>query len=107
MYNRYIPNGTRYEPIPGDNASRSADQKAHRPPPPPPSGGADPLGRAFGKLGGLLKNIHPDSLDSGDILLLLILILLLLDGDDDLELIITLGLLLLFGLFGGESPRED
>ena len=48
-------------------------------------------------LAGLLKGLKLEELDTGDILLLLILLFLFLEGDD-LELIITLGLLLLLGL---------
>lgn len=50
-----------------------------------------------GGLSALLKQFKLDSLDTGDILLMLILLFLFLEGDN-LELIITLGLLLLMGL---------
>jgi hypothetical protein len=50
-----------------------------------------------GGLGALLKQFKLDSLDTGDILLMLILLFLFLEGDN-LELVITLGLLLLMGL---------
>lgn len=60
-----------------------------------------------GKLGGLLKQFHLENLDSGDILLLLILIFLFLESDDNLELVITLGLLFLFGIFGDDEKDED
>ena len=54
-------------------------------------------------LGGLFKNISLDKLDAGDILLVLIILFLYLEGDN-LELVITLGLMLLFGL--GEDRGE-
>lgn len=59
-----------------------------------------------GMLGGLLKNVRLEELDSGDILLVLILLFLFLESDDNLELVITLGLLLVFGLFGKEEPKK-
>lgn len=111
MYNRYIPNDTFYERIPDhDPTSRisgSFRQETRRPPPPSSSKGPNPLEGITGKLGGLLKNFHLESLDSGDILLILILIFLFLESDDNLELVITLGLLLLFGLFGNDEKKED
>lgn len=55
-------------------------------------------------MAGILKGLHLEDLDSGDILLLLILLLVFLEGDNT-ELVITLGLMLLLGL-GGET-RED
>lgn len=54
-------------------------------------------------IAGILKSLHLDDLDSGDILLLLIILLLFLEGDN-LELVITLGLMLLLGL--GENQKE-
>lgn len=50
-----------------------------------------------GGMGGLLEALGLEELDSGDILLLLIILFLLLEGDN-LDLIITLGLILLLGL---------
>lgn len=55
-------------------------------------------------MAGILKGLHLEDLDSGDILLLLIILLVFLEGDNT-ELVITLGLMLLLGL-GGEQ-RED
>lgn len=63
------------------------------------------LGALGGSSGGLLKSLKLDQLDTGDILLLLILLLVLLEGDD-LELVITLGLLLLLGLGGDEEDGQ-
>lgn len=108
MYNRYIPEDvsyTRVEPPPE--------------PPPTPSGGPRPPFRDFlsGKeglssllgaregssLSSLLKSLHLDNIDTGDVLLLLILLYLLVEGDD-LELVIALGLTLLMGL-GGDKEK--
>ena len=55
-------------------------------------------------LGGILKNFSLDRFDTGDILLVLIILFLLVEGDD-LELVITLGLMLLLGL-GDDDPPE-
>lgn len=114
MYNRYISGNTPYERIPEEkpsnpSASRSQYSRNERQRPPPPSSpkGSNPLDGVAGRLGGLLKNFHFDDLDSGDILLILILIFLFLESDDNLELVITLGLLVAFGLFGKDSPKED
>ena len=51
----------------------------------------------WGLVSGLLKGLKLEGLDTGDVLLLLILLFLFLEGDD-MELVITLGLLLLLGL---------
>lgn len=48
-------------------------------------------------LGGLRKHFSLERLDTGDILLVLIILFLYLEGDN-LELVITLGLMLLLGL---------
>ena len=87
MYNRYIPGAGGYTRIPEEDAppSRQADSAAHGPE------------KGAGALADLLKSLKLDRLDSGDVLLLLILLFLFLEGDD-VELMITLGLLLLLGL---------
>lgn len=109
MYNRYIPEDESYTPV-------EPPAPAPRPPRPPerPSGsasvrlpdflnlGGGSLSRLFsggegGGLSGLLKTLHLDRFDSGDVLLLLILLYLLVEGDD-MELVIALGLALLMGL---------
>lgn len=113
MYNRYIPNDTSYERIPDHDSvhhtsgAQSFRQETRRPPPPPSAKVENPLAGIVGKLGGLLNHFHLEDLDSGDILLVLILIFLFLESDDNLELVITLGLLLLFGIFGTEEKTED
>lgn len=105
MYNRYIPDSTRYEKV-SEPTHTSGTRKSAQRPPPPPTKGANPLEGIVGGLGGLLKNFHLDKLDSGDILLVLILLFLFLEREDNLELVITLGLLLVFGLFGKDGDDE-
>ena len=89
MYNRYIPNGATYTRIPEDDAP--SDRPA------PPSEPEEASEKKSGGLTKLLKGLKLDGLDTGDVLLLLILLFLFLEGDD-MELVITLGLLLLLGL---------
>jgi len=58
-------------------------------------------------IAGILKSLHLDGLDSGDILLLLIILLVFLEGDNT-ELVITLGLMLLLGLGDNrENPQKE
>ena len=96
MYNRYIPNGTAYTRV----LEEDEPPRLLRPEPEPAAAApsapepAQPEPAKKTGLAGLLKGLK---LDTGDILLLLILLFLFLEGDD-LELIITLGLLLLLGL---------
>ena len=97
MYNRYIPSAAQYEQV---EHSRS---KTNSPPPPPPQKGAFSLEGITGRLGGLLKSFTQKKLDSGDILLVLILLFLFLESDDNLELVITLGLLVAFGILGKDK----
>ena len=52
------------------------------------------LSQTFGKF---LKQFSAENFDAGDILLVLIVLFLFLEGDN-LELVITLGLMLLLGL---------
>ena len=56
-------------------------------------------------LDGVLKHFSLENFDTGDILLVLIILFLYLEGDN-LELVITLGLMLLLGL-GDDKPKED
>lgn len=98
MYNRYIPAQTRYE-------AASTGPSA-----PPSRGGLGALLNGLGKSGtgagdgigqavsALMKRLHLDGLDTGDILLGLIVLFLVLEDGDDLDLIITLGLTILFSL---------
>lgn len=98
LYNRYIPNSAVYEQVEHRHNTNS-------PPPPPPHKGAFSPDGIAGRLGGLLKQLHIKEWDSGDILLVLILLFLFLESDDNMELVITLGLILAFGLLG--KDRED
>ncbi len=97
MYNRYIPKTTTYEQVDHSHF------KTNSPPPPPPQKGAFSLDGITGRLGGLLKSFTPKELDSGDLLLVLILLFLFLESDDNLELVITLGLLVAFGILGKDK----
>lgn len=65
------------------------------------------LGRdKSGGLNGLLGALGLEDLDSGDVLLLLIILFLLWEGDN-LELVITLGLMLLMGLNDKKEKTPD
>lgn len=101
MYNRYIPGQTPYEEV------EQTNRKAKSPPPPQPSGGFLSPEGLTGRLGGLLKQLNLKKADSGDLLILLILLFLFLESDDNLDLVITLGLLLLFGLFGKDEELSE
>lgn len=115
MYNHYIPNGAQYHPV--DPPPRGGHSGHH-------AGPGNNTNRQNGGLGGLLngllqgargepgngvsqsvdallQNFHLENLDTGDILLALIVLFLILEDGDDLDLIITLGLMILFSL--GES----
>lgn len=62
----------------------------------PPAAEKAPPSREKTGLGGLLKNFKLEELDTGDVLLLLILLFLFLDDrEENLELLITLGLMLI------------
>ncbi|MEQ2442211.1 hypothetical protein [Pseudoflavonifractor intestinihominis] len=99
MYNRYIPGAGGYTRI----TEEDAPPVRHAEPPGPlasaPPGDPHPpeAEKGAGALASLLKSLKLDQLDSGDVLLLLILLFLFMEGDD-VELMITLGLLLLLGL---------
>ena len=107
MYNRYIPENTsftrveREPPPPAGPAPGARRQQAFRLP--DFLSGQEGLSRLFQNhegsgLSGLLKTLHLDSVDTGDILLLLIMLYLLVEGDD-LEPVLALGLVLLMGLW--------
>lgn len=102
MYNRYIPSGTSYTRIleQDDILTAPAAQgqsQPHTAAPPPPAPPLQSEEKKKSGLAALLKNLKLEDLDTGDLLLLLILLFLFLEGDD-MELIITLGLLLVLGL---------
>ena len=127
MYNRYIPNGASYtrvrveepvesqppahprqrnrirRPAPGTNAPSTPAAPVRAEPQASPSPSFLTGERGSGGLGGLLKALKLEDLDSGDLLLLLIVLLLLWEGDD-LELVIALGLVLILGL--GDKEME-
>ena len=120
MYNRYVPGSGGYTRIAVDEArhgqkQKAADQHTEQPRPHARTEGNGLGGTPFsGILGGegknagiagILKSLHLDGLDSGDILLLLIILLVFLDGDNT-ELVITLGLMLLLG-FGDEGKNDQ
>lgn len=107
MYNRYI----------SDQAHVMVDpphQQAHSQPDPPQRKGNGLLSGLLGRLGsgigtgeggqlsqtlsGVLKSLHLEHLDTGDILLGLIVLFLVLEDGDDLDLLITLALTILLSL---------
>lgn len=121
MYNQYL-DGSDFvllEPEPQgpgqhrpQDRGRPAPGPSHRPqnhpgPRPGPSKN-DLMGEITGGLGqlldGVLKHFSLENFDTGDILLVLIILFLYLEGDN-LELVITLGLMLLLGL-GDDKPNE-
>ena len=132
MYNRYIPGTGGYTRVTvqeqEEQASRTGGRErsasvgqphsGHRPPDRPRPGGnpQDVFKRLYAPLSflggedknagiaGILKSLHLEDLDSGDILLLLIILFVFLEGDN-IELVITLGLMLLLGL--GDERKED
>lgn len=102
MYNRYIPEDLSFVPVEAPHPPERPREPApgSRPPVRFPDFLAGLTGKEGGAgsgLSGLLKTLHLDNIDTGDILLLLIMLYLLVEGDD-LELVIALGLTLLMGL---------
>ena len=61
------------------------------------------LGQLFD---GVMKHFSLEHFDTGDILLVLIILFLYLEDGDNLELVITLGLLLLLGLDGDDHKKD-
>lgn len=111
MYNRYIPEDTSYTRIEAPRPQETMPGPHSRQPFRFPDflsskEGTSSLfsGKEGGGLSTLLKTLHLDNIDTGDILLLLILLYLLVEGDD-LELVIALGLVLLMGF--GEGGEKD
>ena len=94
MYNRYL-NHEDYVLIDPDPTIPSTPPKSDRPT------SSSLLGEVGGSLSkwlhGLSQHISLEQFDTGDILLVLIILFLFLEGDN-LELVITLGLMLLFAL---------
>lgn len=103
-------------PVPPRQGQRTSPGQP-RPDPPGPGGWSRPpepfrakndlLREVTGGLGQLLdgvkKHFSLEKFDTGDILLVLIILFLYLEDGDNLELVITLGLLLLLGLDGEEA----
>ena len=99
MYNRYIPGAGGYTRIPEEDGPpvRRAEPSGSGTSSSPHSDTPSRSEKSAGALTALFKSLKLDHLDSGDVLLLLILLFLFMEGDD-IELMITLGLLLLLGL---------
>ena len=129
MYNRYLDDSEFIlldEPQAGapghpaqdrDRSGQNGQNRANRPHPgqnrpalrPTPSPSKNDLvGEITGGLSQLLdgvrKHFSLENFDTGDILLVLIILFLYLEGDN-LELVITLGLMLLLGL-GDDGPEN-
>lgn len=97
------------------------NQSQHRPSGPHPAGPPRPVQPMRSKndllkdvtgglsqlLDGVLKHFSLENFDTGDILLVLIILFLYLEDGDNLELVITLGLLLLLGLDDGKKRTAD
>ena len=122
MYNHYIPNGAERVPVdgPGPGPHRHPPPQGQHPHRQPQAGQPPQGGPRQSKLGGLLKGLlgqgggesnqisqtldrllkglHLEHLDTGDILLGLIVLFLVLEDGDDLDLIITLALTILLNL---------
>ena len=105
MYNRYIPQDS-CSWVPTDRTQHSQPQGTGRENrgvvlPPFLSGeglsGLFSRGNGEGALNRVLRTLHLEDLDTGDILLLLIVLYLFAEGDD-LDLVIALGLVLIMGL---------
>lgn len=120
MYNRYIPAENRYETVGTERRSdgtgavhRGSGEGAPRGQRTVGEGSAKSkggLGSIFSGLGdglgdgigqtvnSFLQSFHLENIDTGDILLALIVLFLILEDGDNLDLIITLGLMILFSL---------
>ena len=112
MYNRYVPGSRGYTRVRVDEEPLKQRQKdakgsvnqsntathtgTHKENQVPLSGVFGGESKNAG-IAGILKSLHLEGLDSGDILLLLIILLVFMEGDN-IELVITLGLMLLLGL---------
>lgn len=113
MYNRYIPQQERYDWVPTEQPSAQrpeANRRGQRGISLPPFlTGQEGLSALFssgegkGGLSRVLKALHLEDIDTGDVLLLLIILYLLAEGDD-LDLVIALGLVLIMGL--GEEKES-
>ena len=97
MYNRYVRNdGGVYRPMqppPHSGTDCSESHAGHSAPPNNPC--SSPSDGKRNPLSAILDKFRLSEMDTGDLLLLILLFLLLREGEDD-ELLIALGLLLLF-----------
>ncbi len=89
MYNSYLPQGS-YEPAAPPEESGQAEKRRGL------------LSSLFGGSGlpradGILKALHLDRFDKGDILLILVLVYLFIESDDE-DWLIVLALVVLMGL---------
>lgn len=109
MFNQYMDGS--FAPVEGSVQAASPPRQGpgsadrHRQQAPSGHRSGDLLGEVTGgltqMLGGILRQFSTDRIDTGDILLVLIILFLFLEGDN-LEVVITLGLMLLLGLGGGQ-----
>jgi len=97
VYNRYIPEDVSYTRVEPQEPQRIPERPGNNSPSRPPAFPFPELRSGKEGLSGLIKTLHLDKIDSGDVLLLLIMLYLFAEGDD-LELVIALGLTLLMGL---------
>lgn len=108
MYNQYMPRDGPYSPIEPEDAeqpsgkrpsasSHHADGTAFL------GAAADGISEALEKL---FRQFSFENFDLGDILLILIVLFLFLEGDN-LDIVIALGLMLLFGLMEGDHDAEE
>jgi hypothetical protein len=98
VYNRYIPDSAVYSRITKEKEQERLNAPVHVLQPPADKPEQEELGgKKSGGLAGILKSLKLEELDTGDILLLLIMLFLFLEGDD-MELVITLGLILVLSL---------
>lgn len=112
------PSQNHQGPRHGPNQNQPPDQ--HRPSGPHPGNQHQPMQpnrskndlvgevtRGLGQLlDGVMKHFSLERFDTGDILLVLIILFLYLEDGDNLELVITLGLLLLLGLDGDDNKKD-
>lgn len=106
MYNHYISAQARYEAAkpPHDRGPQAGSASSAGQAPSCGLGSLfsslkDGTGDGLGQtLSSVLHRFHLDDLDPGDILLALIVLLLILEEGDSLDVVITLGLMLLFSL---------
>lgn len=88
-YGSYVPIEPEHTPQPSSPAKSESRS---------PSAPLDEISGSITKLlSGVFKHFKLENFDTGDILLVLIILFLFLEGDN-LELVITLGLMLLLGL---------